>query len=97
MKLYVQQTIQIQTIKIGGITNSSVFQIGTSGIIKPASYLYNTGGFTKPAPTTDHVTTMNQQTESSIVVPFITGGIGAIGGAAGTAVTGTAVTGVTGR
>lgn len=53
MKIYVQQTIQIRMIKIGGISNSSVFQIGTSGIIKPASYLYNTGGFSKPAPTID--------------------------------------------
>lgn len=46
----VQQTIQIQMIKIGGVTNSSVFQIGTTGIITPASYLYNTGGFKEPAP-----------------------------------------------
>ncbi|WP_456271853.1 spore germination protein GerPB [Bacillus sp. AK031] len=50
MKLYVQQSIHIQMIKIGGMSNSSVFQIGTSGQILPASYLYNTGGFVKPAP-----------------------------------------------
>lgn len=49
--MYVQQTIQIQMIKIDSIVNSSVFQIGTAGIIKPTSYLYNTGGFVKPAPT----------------------------------------------
>lgn len=50
MIVNVQQTIHINMIKIGGITNSSVLQIGTSGIIKPASYLFNTGGFTGPAP-----------------------------------------------
>ncbi|GIN84045.1 hypothetical protein J6TS2_04310 [Heyndrickxia sporothermodurans] len=55
MKINVQQTIQIRMIKIGGITNSSVFQIGTAGIIKPASYLYNTGGFVRPAPTVGEV------------------------------------------
>ena len=35
MIINVQQSIHIQMIKIGGITNSSVFQIGTSGIITP--------------------------------------------------------------
>ncbi|KUP07747.1 spore gernimation protein [Bacillus coahuilensis m2-6] len=50
MNIYVQQSITIHSIKIGGISNSSVFQIGTSGNIIPASYLFNTGGFIKPAP-----------------------------------------------
>lgn len=50
MNYYIQQSIHIHFIKIGGITNSSVLQIGSAGIIKPASYLYNTGGFTQPAP-----------------------------------------------
>jgi spore germination protein PB len=50
MNFYIQQTIQIHSIKIGGLTNSSVLQIGSAGIIKPASFLYNTGGFTEPAP-----------------------------------------------
>ncbi|MDQ0198138.1 spore germination protein GerPB [Neobacillus ginsengisoli] len=50
MNFYIQQSIQINFIKIGGITNSSVLQIGSAGIIKPAAYLYNTGGFTQPAP-----------------------------------------------
>lgn len=51
MNFYIQQSIQINFIKIGGISNSSVLQIGSAGIIKPAAYLYNTGGFTQPAPT----------------------------------------------
>lgn len=50
MNFYIQQSIHIHFIKIGGITNSSVLQIGSAGIIKPASYLFNTGGFTQPAP-----------------------------------------------
>ncbi len=50
MNYYIQQSIHIHFIKVGGITNSSVLQIGSAGIIKPASYLYNTGGFTQPAP-----------------------------------------------
>ncbi len=50
MKLYVQQSIQIGMIKIGGMSNSSVFQIGTAGQINPNSYLYNTGGFVEQAP-----------------------------------------------
>lgn len=53
MDFYVNQSIIIQYIKIGGISNSSVFQIGSAGIIKPHSYLSNTGAFTKPAPQAD--------------------------------------------
>ena len=52
MNFYIQQSIQINFIKIGGISNSSVFQIGSAGIINPSAHLYNTGGFTGPAPTT---------------------------------------------
>lgn len=47
---YIQQSININMLRIDGISNSSVLQIGSAGIIKPASYLYNTGGFTGPAP-----------------------------------------------
>ena len=47
---YIQQSININLIRIDGISNSSVLQIGSAGIIKPASYLYNTGGFKGPAP-----------------------------------------------
>ncbi|KKK36440.1 spore gernimation protein [Mesobacillus campisalis] len=47
---YIKQSININLIRIEGISNSSVLQIGSAGVIKPASYLYNTGGFTAPAP-----------------------------------------------
>lgn len=52
MNFYIQQSIHIKFIKIGGITNSSVLQIGSAGIIKSTANLYNTGGFTQPAPST---------------------------------------------
>ncbi len=50
MNLYVQQSITIQFLKVNSVTNSSVLQIGSAGIIKPATNLYNTGGFTGAAP-----------------------------------------------
>lgn len=50
MIFHIHQTIQINMIKIGSINNSSVFQIGSAGIIKPYSTLANTGGFIEPAP-----------------------------------------------
>lgn len=47
---FIHQTINIHQIRIGGVSNSSVFQIGSAGVIKSLSNLYNTGGFTEPAP-----------------------------------------------
>jgi spore germination protein PB len=47
---FVNQSIVIHYLRIEGISNSSVLQIGSAGIIKPVSHLYNTGGFTGPAP-----------------------------------------------
>jgi spore germination protein PB len=50
MNLIVNQSIVIQQLKVGGISNSSILQIGTAGIIKANSHLYNTGQYTGPAP-----------------------------------------------
>lgn len=50
MNFFVHQNIVIHNLKIDGISNSSVLQIGSAGIIKPLSNLFNTGGFTAPAP-----------------------------------------------
>ncbi|WP_449539402.1 spore germination protein GerPB [Ferdinandcohnia sp. Marseille-Q9671] len=50
MNFYINQSICIQTLRIGSVSNSSVLQIGSAGLIKPSSHLYNTGGFTEPAP-----------------------------------------------
>lgn len=50
MNFFVHQNIVIHNLKIDGISNSSVCQIGSAGMIKPLTQLYNTGGFTAPAP-----------------------------------------------
>ncbi|WP_102347407.1 spore germination protein GerPB [Bacillus sp. Marseille-P3661] len=67
MNFYVNQTINIHYLKIGGITNSSVLQIGSAGIIKPLSNLYNTGGFTGPAPQAAAVTEVEQPQVAPVV------------------------------
>jgi spore germination protein PB len=54
MNFYIQQNISINLLRIDAITNSSVLQIGSAGIIRPTSHLYNTGGFTGPAPEPIH-------------------------------------------
>lgn len=51
MNLVVHQSIVIHQLKVEAVQNSSVLQIGSAGIIKSLSKLYNTGGFTEPAPT----------------------------------------------
>ncbi|WP_019240421.1 MULTISPECIES: spore germination protein GerPB [Bacillus] len=50
MNFYVNQSVHIQCIKITSISNSSVFQIGSAGIIKSLSTLANTGEYTEIAP-----------------------------------------------
>ncbi|WP_096200495.1 spore germination protein GerPB [Bacillus sp. FJAT-45350] len=50
MNYYINQSIVINNLRVDGITNSSVLQIGSAGVIKALSNLYNTGGFTEPAP-----------------------------------------------
>lgn len=46
----VRQQIVIQQLRINAMSNSSVLQIGTAGLVKSLSNLYNTGRFTEPAP-----------------------------------------------
>ena len=50
MNLTVNQTIVIHQLKVASVNNSSVLQIGSAGMISALSNLYNTGGFTGPAP-----------------------------------------------
>ncbi|WP_079508022.1 spore germination protein GerPB [Mesobacillus jeotgali] len=54
MNFYIQQSININLLKVDGLSNSSVLQIGSAGMIKPVSHLYNTGGFKAPAPEALH-------------------------------------------
>lgn len=53
MTLIVHQSIHIHMIRIDGMSNASVFQVGCAGIIRPQARLMNTGGFTGPAPPID--------------------------------------------
>ncbi|MEH6944169.1 spore germination protein GerPB [Bacillus sp. JJ722] len=50
MQFNVTQSIHIHSIKISSISNSSIFQIGSAGIIKSLSTLNNSGQFTEEAP-----------------------------------------------
>ncbi|MCA4756006.1 spore gernimation protein [Mycolicibacterium fortuitum] len=50
MNFVVRQSITIQCLNVSSITNSSILQIGSSGVLNPLSNLHNTGGFTGPAP-----------------------------------------------
>ncbi|WP_339149584.1 MULTISPECIES: spore germination protein GerPB [unclassified Sutcliffiella] len=70
---FINQNIVIHHLKIGGITNSSVFQIGSAGVIKSLSNLYNTGGFVEPAPVSSAEIAQGQQVGSSTdtLGPFV--------------------------
>lgn len=50
MNLTVHQTITIHQLRVDAVSNSSVLQVGSAGCIQSLSNLYNTGGFTGPAP-----------------------------------------------
>ncbi|QST00766.1 spore germination protein GerPB [Pontibacillus sp. ALD_SL1] len=49
MNYTIHQSINIHFLKVGSVSNSSVFQIGSAGVIQARSSLYNTGGYTEPA------------------------------------------------
>ncbi|WP_338753533.1 spore germination protein GerPB [Bacillus sp. FJAT-52991] len=50
MNIYVSQSINIRFLNIGGISSSSMLQIGTCGKVEQSSYSLNTGGFSGKAP-----------------------------------------------
>jgi len=50
MNWTINQTITIGQLRVDGVTNSSVLQIGSAGSVQSLSQLYNTGGYTGPAP-----------------------------------------------
>ncbi|MBV2240739.1 spore germination protein GerPB [Bacillus inaquosorum] len=50
MNFYINQTIQINYLRLESISNSSILQIGSAGSIKSLSNLYNTGGYVEAAP-----------------------------------------------
>ncbi|GGK07231.1 putative spore germination protein GerPB [Lentibacillus kapialis] len=49
MNFTIHQTISIHFIKINAISNSSVFQIGSTGSVSAQSDIHNTGRYTEPA------------------------------------------------
>jgi spore germination protein PB len=49
MNITVHQSIHINLLKVGSITNSSVLQIGSTGALQAHSELYNSGQFIEPA------------------------------------------------
>ncbi|WP_026905699.1 spore germination protein GerPB [Paucisalibacillus globulus] len=49
MNITVHQSIHINLLKVGSITNSSVLQIGSTGALQAYSELHNSGQFTEPA------------------------------------------------
>ncbi|CAI6054781.1 spore germination protein GerPB [Cohnella sp. JJ-181] len=50
MSWTIYQHINIGQLRVDAVSNSSVLQIGSAGSIQSLSQLYNTGGFTEPAP-----------------------------------------------
>jgi spore germination protein PB len=50
MNLTVHQSIVIHHLKVEVVSNASILQIGCAGTMKSVSQLFNTGGFTGPAP-----------------------------------------------
>jgi spore germination protein PB len=50
MNWTVYQQITIQQLRVDTVSNSSVLQVGSAGSIRSLSQLYNSGGFTEPAP-----------------------------------------------
>ncbi|MGB8001327.1 MAG: spore germination protein GerPB [Anaerobacillus sp.] len=62
MNFFVSQNIVIHQLRVEGISNSSVLQIGSAGIIKPLSNLYNTGVYTEPAPELEATQSVGEST-----------------------------------
>ncbi|GLX69127.1 MULTISPECIES: spore germination protein GerPB [Paenibacillus] len=50
MNWTIYQTITIQQLRVNSVSNSSVLQVGSAGSIRSLSQMYNSGGFTGPAP-----------------------------------------------
>lgn len=59
MNLVVNQQIVIHQLRVDTVSNSSILQIGSAGIMKPLSNLYNTGGFTESAPAMESASTLS--------------------------------------
>lgn len=75
MQLNIHQQINIQQLRVGSVSNSSVFQIGSAGSIQSLSQLYNSGGYAGPAPqlvpaAPPQVGELPEETPQLSLVPF---------------------------
>ncbi|HET7628703.1 MAG TPA: spore germination protein GerPB [Bacillales bacterium] len=69
MVVNIYQNIDIRTLNVGSVTNSSVLQIGSAGCIHTAAHLYNTGGFTAEAPSLIETDTTTEAPLVPLVAP----------------------------
>ncbi len=76
MNFYINQSICINYLRVDSVSNSSVLQIGSAGIIKPLSNLYNTGGYTEAAPEIETETPVGLLETNDITVPLTSPTIG---------------------
>ncbi|GIQ67822.1 spore germination protein GerPB [Xylanibacillus composti] len=60
----IHQNITIHHLRVEGISNSSILQIGSAGSIRALANLYNTGRFTEAAPL------LGLPEEEASLVPF---------------------------
>lgn len=72
MNLTVNQTIIIHNFRVNSVSSSSVLQIGSSGMIQGLSNLYNTGGFTAPAPALGGAQPLSDGPSPVTLTPLIT-------------------------
>ncbi|MBT2573883.1 spore gernimation protein GerPB [Bacillus sp. ISL-51] len=72
MNFYVNQTIQINYMRVESVSNSSILQIGSAGSIKSLSNLYNTGSYVEAAPAVSagQTVAVSEGTGSPAFVPF---------------------------
>ncbi|MCC9021353.1 spore germination protein GerPB [Bacillus nakamurai] len=72
MNFYVNQTIQINYMRVESVSNSSILQIGSAGSIKSLSNLYNTGSYVEPAPAVSagQPVTISEGEGTPALVPF---------------------------
>jgi len=67
VNMSIYQNITINYIRVDAVTNASVLQIGSAGSIRSLAQLYNTGGFTGPAP--QLIPLLSQQEVSLVRLP----------------------------
>ncbi len=72
MNIYVQQSIEINILRINNISFSSVLQIGTAGVIKAQTTAENSGGFTEQAPDMVHNGFVEPSDDVPLLVPLHT-------------------------